>query len=81
MLPDTLLSCLRSFECCFRAPSYSRFLALMSGWLLCVGRHTVTGVMRAAGVADRDHSGYHRFFSRGIWSPQRVGLVVLTLIP
>lgn len=79
MLPDTLLSCLSGFESCFRAPSYGRFLALMSGWLLCVGRHTVTGVMRAAGVADRDHSGYHRFFSRGIWSPQQVGLVVLSL--
>lgn len=79
MLPETLLSCLCSFEGCFRAPSYARFLTLMSGWLLCVGRHTVTGVMRAAGVADRDHSGYHRFFSRGIWLPERVGLVVLSL--
>jgi len=79
MLPDTLLSCLCLFECCFRAPTYRRFVALMSGWLLCVGRHTVTGVMRAAGVAVRDHNGYHRFFSRGIWSPDAVGLVVMSL--
>jgi hypothetical protein len=67
------------FESCFRAPSYRRFITLMAGWLLCVGQHTVTGVMRAAGVADRDHSGYHRFFSRGVWSPRRVGLVVLSI--
>lgn len=80
MLPDALLSCLRNFECCFRAPTYRRFVVLMSGWLLCVGRHTVTGVMRAAGVVEHDHNGYHRFFSRGIWSPDEVGLVVLSLV-
>jgi hypothetical protein len=79
MLPESLLCCLCLFESCFRAPSYRRFVTLMSGWLLCVGRHTVTGVMRAAGVADRDHNGYHRFFSRGVWSPDAVGLVVLAL--
>lgn len=79
MLPDTLASCLCLFESCFRAPSYHRFVTLMTGWLLCVGQHTVTGVMRAAGVADRDHSGYHRFFSRGIWSPRQVGLVILSI--
>lgn len=79
MLSETLLSCLRNFECCFRAPTYLRFVVLMSGWLLCVGRHTVTGVMRAAGVTQRDHNGYHRFFSRGTWSPDEVGLVVLSL--
>lgn len=79
MLPDTLASCLCLFESCFRAPSYRRFVTLMTGWLLCVGQHTVTGVMRAAGVVVRDHSGYHRFFSRGIWSPRQVGLVVLSI--
>ena len=76
-IPDSLLSCLVAFEPCFTGPSYRRFLTLMPGWLVCVGKHTVTGVMRAAGVADVDASGYHRFFSRGAWSPQHVGRVVL----
>ena len=58
----------------------------MTGWVLCIGKHTVTGVMRAAGVVGkREHSGYHRFFSRGAWVPDDVGLVlmrlVLTLLP
>lgn len=79
MLPETLSSCLYLFKSCFRAPSYGRFATLMAGWLLCVGQHTVTGVMRAADVAGRDHSGYHRFFSRGIWSTREVGLVVLSM--
>jgi len=53
----------------------------MAGWLLCVGKHTVTGVMRAAGVAtSREHSGYHRFFSRGAWCPDEVGMVVARMV-
>lgn len=80
MIPEPLLACLCSFEPCFRSPSFARFVTLMSGWVLCVGKHTVTGVMRAAGVADEPHSGYHRFFNRGVWSPQDVGLVVLSMV-
>ena len=79
MLPESLLGCLSAFESCFTAPSHRRFLTLMHGWLVCIGKHTVTGVMRAAGVAEQDVSGYHRFFSRGAWDPQEVGLVMLRL--
>ena len=79
MLPQTFLTCLYSFETCFTAPGFARFVTVMAGWLLCIGKHTVTGVARAAGATDRDCGGYHRFFSRGAWSPQRVGRVVLQL--
>lgn len=79
MLPESLLGCLSAFEACFTAPSYRRFLVLMHGWLVCIGKHTVTGVMRAAGVAEHDVSGFHRFFSRGAWEAQDVGFVVLRL--
>jgi len=79
MLPESLLGCLSAFEGCFTAPSYRRFLVLMHGWLVCLGKHTVTGVMRAAGVAEQDVSGFHRFFSRGAWVPWDVGFVVLRL--
>jgi DDE superfamily endonuclease len=80
MVPQTLLACLCTFDPCFTAPSFARFVTLMSGWMLCIGKHTVTGVMRAGGVADRDASGYHRFFSRGAWLPAEVGRVVLQLV-
>jgi hypothetical protein len=80
MLPQSLFACLGSFETCFTAPSFVRFVTLMSGWLLCISKHTVTGVVRAAGAVGHDASGYHRFFSRGAWSPERVGRVVLQLV-
>lgn len=78
-IPESLLSCLAAFEPCFTAPSYRRFLTLMPGWLVCVGKRTVTEVMRAAGMADQDASGFQRFFSRGAWSPDSVGQVVLRM--
>jgi hypothetical protein len=52
----------------------------MPGWLVCVGKRTVTGVMRAAGAADEDASGFQRFFSRGAWAPDGVGRVVLEMV-
>jgi hypothetical protein len=52
----------------------------MTGWVLCIGKHTVTGIMRAAGVVGkREHGGFHRFFSRGAWIPDQVGLSLMRL--
>jgi hypothetical protein len=80
-LPHSLVARLAIFEACFTAPSYRRFLTLVMGWIRCTGKHTVTGVMRAAGVVGvREHSGYHRFFSRGAWEPDSVGLALMRLV-
>lgn len=81
MLPESLLRCLALFENCFTAPSYERFVTLMRGWIICVSKRTVTGVMRAAGVVgEREHSGFHRFFSRARWEPDALGLALLRLV-
>lgn len=80
MLPDSFSQFLLAFESCFTAPSFQRFITVMTGWMLCTGKRTVTGVMRAAGVVgEHEHSGYHRFFSRGTWEPDAVGLVLMRL--
>jgi hypothetical protein len=53
----------------------------MTGWVLCVGKHTVTGVLRGAGVVgERHHSGYHRFFSEAQWCSTEAGLALMGLI-
>ena len=53
----------------------------MTGWILCTGKRTVTGVIRAAGVVGkRHHSGYHRFFSRARWCIDEVGLTLFRLL-
>ena len=39
-----------AFADCFTAPSFDTFQHLVAGWVVCLGRHTVTGVLRAAGA-------------------------------
>jgi hypothetical protein len=81
MLAESFVECLAVFDRCFTSPTYRRFLTLLSGWLLCIGKHTVTGVIRAAGaVGKRHHSGYHRFFSRAVWCTDKVGLTLMRLL-
>jgi hypothetical protein len=69
MLPEDFFLCLACFQNCFTAPSFERFVTLMTGWILCIEKHTVTGVIRAAGVVGkREHGGFHRFFNTASWN-------------
>lgn len=66
---------------CFTSPSFGSFVMLMSGWVLNLRRHTVTQVVQAAGVVGIKHiSSFHRFFSRGRWTTDEVGLVLARMV-
>ena len=74
------------FSDCFTAPSFETFGHLLAGWILCLGRHTVTGVLQASGAIGRKHhSSFHRFFRSSVWSAEDIGLrlvrLVLQLVP
>jgi hypothetical protein len=72
---------LQAFVPCFTAPSFPTFVRLMGGWSLTTGRHTVTGVVRAAnGVGWKHICTFHRFFSRGRWCTDRLGLILVRLV-
>jgi hypothetical protein len=72
---------LQSFSACFTAPSFESFVVLMSGWVLNLRRHTVTGTIRAVGGVGLKHiSSFHRFFSSGRWNTDEVGLTLARLI-
>lgn len=80
IVPETLLPLLAAFQPCFTAPSYRTFCLLISGWLHCSGRRTVTGLVIAAGaVGSRHISIFHRFFARAPWSLDALGQVVFGL--
>jgi len=71
---------LQGFSPCFTQPSWTSFVVLMRGWVLCLGRRTITQVIQAGGGLSSKHfSSYHRFFSLGQWSLDEVshGLVQL----
>ncbi|MCB9883319.1 MAG: transposase [Planctomycetes bacterium] len=54
-------------------------MALMSGWIVCQGRHCLTRVIQAAGgcAPKKHHSALYRFFSRSKWVPDALGRVVV----
>ncbi len=69
------------FSDCFTAPSFETFGHLLAGWILCLGRHTVTGVLQASGAIGRKHhSSFHRFFRSAVWSVEDIGLRLLRLV-
>lgn len=81
MIAQTLIPMISAFAGCFTAPTFESFRWLISGWILCIGRHTVTGVIRAANaVGVKHHTSFHRFFRAANWSADRVGLCLLKLV-
>jgi hypothetical protein len=76
-----------AFESVFTLPSFALFCQLVSAWVLCPGRHTVT---RMLGMLDsrrrRPHDAYHRFLRAGAWSLGELwrllaGKLVASLVP
>jgi hypothetical protein len=62
------------------APTFGNFVTLLTGWVF-AERHTVTGLLEAAGALDRKHfSVYHRFFAAARWSLDELGFTLLRLL-
>ena len=84
MAPDllnTLLGWLETLAPAFTKPSFTNAVILLFGWVQTSGVHAVTQALVATGVAGRrHHEAFHRFFSRGTWSPDAVGRLLLTQI-
>ena len=80
IVPESFVALLAAFEGCFHAPSYRNFVTLVTGWVHCLGRPTVTAVVVAAGAVGTRHiSVFHRFFARAQWVLDDVGQVVFRL--
>lgn len=80
LLP-TLLAAMEVFRCSLTRPSFEKLLVLVVGWVRTPGRHAVTEALMATGVAGRrHHEAFHRFFSRGTWRPDSLGLWLFRLI-
>lgn len=60
---------LELFEPIFTAPAFSVFQELLTAWVLCPVRRTVTGMIRGGGLVDRrPHDAYHRLVRAAAWS-------------
>ena len=53
----------------FTKPGADIFFSLMTGWVICTCRRTITGILRFADpLALRAHDAYHRFLPDARWS-------------
>lgn len=80
IVPESFCSLLAAFRPCFTAPSYCNFGSVVSGWVHCLGRRTVTAVALASGALSVRHiSVFHRFFGRARWGVDALGRVLFGL--
>lgn len=81
-IPSTFRELFLQFSQVFTRPSFQNFVTLSTGWMLCVGRHTISRVLRfGSGPARRKHhSTLYRFFSRAVWVTDRLGKILLQMI-
>ena len=76
---DGLLIRLLSYVC--EALVAAAGQVLVAGFVHALGKHRVTGALRAAGSSAAKHYGtYYRFFSKAQWSVDRLGLLPLGLV-
>lgn len=80
MVADALVAFLSLFEGlrpAFTEPGFENALVVFSGWVLSNGTHAVTQALVVTDVARRrHHEAFHRFFSRGTWDPDDIGLLL-----
>ena len=80
LLP-TLIGYVEAIRPALTAPGFKNALVVMVGWVLTSGPHAITAALVATEVAERrHHERFHRFFSRGAWQPDDIGLVLFDLI-
>jgi DDE superfamily endonuclease len=81
LLPAGFSPLVQALAECFTRPSFVTFQVLLLGWVLCLGRHTVTGVLRASGaLGTKHHSSFHRFFRKAVWSTDALGQSLVRLV-
>ncbi len=84
MTPDvlrTLLAWVEVLRPALTRPGYANALVVFAGWVLTQGRHAITEALVLTDVARRrHHERFHRFFSRGTWSPDVIGRLLFDRI-
>ena len=59
-----------NFSPVFTQPTVHIFINLITGWVLCTTRRTITGIMPfAEPKGKRPHDAYHRLFPKSCWLP------------
>jgi hypothetical protein len=64
-----LLVLLAPFARCFNEPVHDTFCLMVTAWIACLGRRTLSRVWQTTGRADKeDHSKAYRLFNQAAWN-------------
>jgi len=65
----------------FTVPTTEIFLNLITGWILCTAKHTITGILPFADPAgQKAHDAYHRFFPDASWAMSELWRLLTILL-
>ena len=65
----------------FTVPTTEIFLNLITGWVLCTAKHTITGILPFADPAgQKAHDAYHRFFPDASWAMSELWRLLTILL-
>lgn len=82
-VPSSLQLLLVAFTSCFTRPGFDNFATLITGWILCPGRHWISRVIQAArgdSAPQKHHASFYRFLSHGRWASDALGEVLFRLL-
>jgi hypothetical protein len=81
VLIPTWMGLVQSFCSAFTTPTAQIFLALVSGWVLCTRRRTITGMIAFADPDGRHaHDAFHRFLREARWEPDTLWQFLTVLL-
>jgi hypothetical protein len=72
-----------NFSTVFTQPTVHIFINLITGWILCTARRTITGILPFAepkGKGKRPHDAYHRLFPKSRWLPAHLWRLLAQLL-
>lgn len=80
-LPDYFGIDKKYFGGCFSRPGLEHFVLLVTGWVLTVGKHTISRVILTIGArTERHYTSLYHFLSRAVWACDCVSWVVFRLV-
>lgn len=80
-LSPSIIAILWPFSVLFSRPSWFTSLDLLLGAILCRGKRTVTGILRAIGLSqNKGFSKYHRILNSLDWSLKRGSEILLKML-
>jgi hypothetical protein len=80
-LIPSLAALVEALRDCFRKEVFETFKALVAAWIVCPGRHTLSEVWQATGLAaKRHHDTAYAVFHSAVWEWDDLGKVLATLL-